>query len=154
MPHIATVIHEQNAALAAGRGVPGARHINLKSMMVSNPMSVRLGSLLKPLACQSNQPTPQDWLSHNRWALQQRCYLTDLYNASTCHAAFEKLPSCLEATQMAYMDGTVARRSDSIRMCDNVYPEHVEGRDLLNVERRVRAMSSASNLFLVLTERV
>ncbi|EKM51075.1 uncharacterized protein PHACADRAFT_103966, partial [Phanerochaete carnosa HHB-10118-sp] len=116
VPHIATVIHEQNAALAAGRGVPGAKHINLESMMVSNPMS--------------------DWLSHNRWALQQRCYLTDFYNASACHAAYEELPSCLEAIQMAYMDDTITRRFDSIHICNNIHPELVEGRDLQNVELR------------------
>jgi carboxypeptidase C (cathepsin A) len=42
VPHIATMIHEQNLALAAGKGHPGAVHINLESMMISNPMSVSL----------------------------------------------------------------------------------------------------------------
>lgn len=115
VPHIATVIHKQNNALAAGNGkIPGARHINLESMMVSNPLS--------------------DWLSHNRWALQQRCYLTDLYNASVCHDAFQKLPACLEATQMAYMHDTVARRSAAIDACDSIWPDVVEGRCYENVE--------------------
>ena len=52
IPHIATVIHEQNTALAqsmVSRGklatspllVPGAQHINLESLMISNPYSVR-----------------------------------------------------------------------------------------------------------------
>ncbi|GJE95377.1 carboxypeptidase [Phanerochaete sordida] len=113
VPHIATVIHEKNAALAAGRGRPGARHINLESMMVSNPMS--------------------DWLSHNRWALQQRCYLTDFYNASACADAFAKLPACLEATQMAFMDDTVERRAAALHECYAVYPA-IEGRDMQNVE--------------------
>jgi hypothetical protein len=40
IPHIATVINEQNTALAAGKGLPGAIHLNLESMMVSNPISV------------------------------------------------------------------------------------------------------------------
>jgi carboxypeptidase C (cathepsin A) len=40
VPHIATVIYEQNTALAAGKGQPGAIHINLESLMVSNPISV------------------------------------------------------------------------------------------------------------------
>lgn len=41
IPHIATVIHEENLALASGKGNPGAIHIKLESMMVSNPYSVR-----------------------------------------------------------------------------------------------------------------
>ncbi|THH03727.1 hypothetical protein EW146_g10356 [Bondarzewia mesenterica] len=41
VPHIATVIHEQNKALALGEGQPEAIHINLDSLMVSNPYSVR-----------------------------------------------------------------------------------------------------------------
>ncbi|KAJ7017866.1 Alpha/Beta hydrolase protein [Mycena alexandri] len=40
VPHIATVIHQQNLAVAAGRGQPGSIRINLESIMVSNPMSV------------------------------------------------------------------------------------------------------------------
>ncbi len=40
VPHIATVIYEQNLALAAGKGQSGAVHINLESMMVNNPISV------------------------------------------------------------------------------------------------------------------
>lgn len=54
---------------------------------------------------------------------------------------------------MAYMDDTVIRRSDSVHLCDSVYPELVEGRDLQNVEHHVRVLSPALNLFLVLTER-
>lgn len=42
IPHIATVIHNENLALASGKGKPGAVHINLESMMVSNPLSVRI----------------------------------------------------------------------------------------------------------------
>lgn len=40
VPHIATVIHEQNQALASGKGQPGAVHINLESLIISNPFSV------------------------------------------------------------------------------------------------------------------
>ncbi|KAF7364768.1 SET domain-containing protein [Mycena venus] len=65
VPHIATVIHEQNIALAAGKGQPGVVHINLETMMVSNPLS--------------------DATSHFGWLLQTRCYdVPDMYNASTC----------------------------------------------------------------------
>ncbi|GJE95373.1 carboxypeptidase [Phanerochaete sordida] len=115
VPHIATVIHEQNAALAAGHGHPGARHINLSSMLVSNPIS--------------------DFLSHHRWVLQQRCYFTDIYNASTCNAAFAALPACLEAAQLAYIDSTLTRRVAARDACAAVTPD-IEGRDLQNVERK------------------
>jgi hypothetical protein len=41
VPNIATVIHEQNAAISLRKGAHGARHINLESLMISNPVSVR-----------------------------------------------------------------------------------------------------------------
>ncbi|KAJ3552169.1 hypothetical protein NM688_g4293 [Phlebia brevispora] len=105
IPHIATVIHDQNIlvrnmvdiaqdydgrALSLYRLVPdrngglplqGARHVNLESMMVSNPYS--------------------DILHHYRWALVQRCQ-TGLFNASLCAQFNAALPACLEAIQVAY----------------------------------------------------
>ncbi|KAJ7127665.1 hypothetical protein C8R44DRAFT_733107 [Mycena epipterygia] len=84
VPHIATVIHEQNIALAAGKGKPGAIHLNLESMMISNPIS-----------------WSQDATSHFTWLLQTRCYLADMYNASTCAEMFEILPACLDSIQLA-----------------------------------------------------
>lgn len=41
IPHIATVIHEQNIAIANGHGTAGAKPLNFEAMMVSNPLSVR-----------------------------------------------------------------------------------------------------------------
>ncbi|KAJ7461971.1 alpha/beta-hydrolase [Mycena latifolia] len=81
IPHIATVIHEQNIALAAGKGQPGAVHINLESIMVSNPIS--------------------DATSHFTWLLHMRCYLADMYNVTTCAEMFEVLPACLDGIQLA-----------------------------------------------------
>ncbi|KAF7348186.1 SET domain-containing protein [Mycena sanguinolenta] len=81
VPHIATVTHEQNIALAKGKGQPGAIHINLESMMVSNPIS--------------------DAKSHFTWLLQTRCYNVEMYNASTCDEMFKILPTCLESIQFA-----------------------------------------------------
>ncbi|GJE94626.1 hypothetical protein PsYK624_107970 [Phanerochaete sordida] len=79
---------------------------------------------------------PQDFLSYHRWALQQRCYLTDVYNASICTAAFAALPACLEpAAQLAYMDRTLMRRVAARDACALVTPD-IEGRDLQNVERK------------------
>lgn len=40
VPNIATVIHEENRAVALGNGQPGAVPINLESLMISNPISV------------------------------------------------------------------------------------------------------------------
>jgi len=83
VPHIATVIHEQNTALAAGTRQPdGMGHINLESMMVSNPIS--------------------DATSHFTWLLQTRCYInTNMYNASTCAEMFRLLPTCLDSIRLA-----------------------------------------------------
>ncbi|KAJ7606572.1 alpha/beta-hydrolase [Mycena polygramma] len=82
VPHIATVIHEQNVALAAGKGQAGAVHLNLESMMISNPIS--------------------DATSHFTWLLQTRCYnVPDMYNTSTCAEMFRILPTCLDSIQFA-----------------------------------------------------
>ena len=42
IPHIATVIHEQNQLISNGKQphIPGARLVNMKALMVSNPISV------------------------------------------------------------------------------------------------------------------
>ncbi|KAJ7738412.1 alpha/beta-hydrolase [Mycena metata] len=82
IPHMATVIQEQNLAIAKGKGLPGAVPINLESMMVSNPIS--------------------DATSHFAWLLQMRCYnVPDMYNASTCAELFEVLPTCLDSIRFA-----------------------------------------------------
>ncbi|KAJ6551779.1 Alpha/Beta hydrolase protein [Mycena capillaripes] len=82
LPHIATMIHEQNLALAAGKGHPGAVHVNLDSMMISNPMS--------------------DATSHFTWFLQTACHgKVDMFNASTCAEKFQNLPKCLDSIRLA-----------------------------------------------------
>ncbi|KAJ7181596.1 alpha/beta-hydrolase [Mycena crocata] len=101
VPHMATVIHEQNVALAHGKGQPGAIHINLESMMVSNPIS--------------------DATSHFTWLLQQRCNnVPDMYNASTCRDLFEILPTCLDSIQLAQQgpEWSVERRVAAQNTCD------------------------------------
>ncbi len=40
LPHIATVIQEGNAKVASGKTPLSVKHINLESIMVSNPLSV------------------------------------------------------------------------------------------------------------------
>ncbi|KAJ7741393.1 Alpha/Beta hydrolase protein [Mycena metata] len=97
IPHIATVIHEQNLAIAKGKGLPGAVPINLESMM--------------------------DATSHFTWLLQMRCYnVPDMYNASTCAELFEVLPTCLDGIRFAQEgpwlpDRHVRRRIHATNWC-------------------------------------
>ncbi|KAF7297879.1 SET domain-containing protein [Mycena chlorophos] len=82
VPHIATVIHEQNLLVAKHKGQPGAIPIHLESLMVSNPIS--------------------DAASHFRWMLYERCTLFDnMYNATTCAELAPVLPACLDAIEFA-----------------------------------------------------
>ncbi|KAF7290070.1 hypothetical protein HMN09_01312100 [Mycena chlorophos] len=82
VPHIATVIHEQNLLVAKHKGQPGAIPIHLESMMVSNPVS--------------------DAASNFRWKLYERCTLfTNMYNATTCAELAPLLPVCLDAIAFA-----------------------------------------------------
>ncbi|KAJ7354087.1 alpha/beta-hydrolase [Mycena albidolilacea] len=101
VPHIATVIHEQNLALAAGKGHPGAIRINLESMMVSNPMS---------------DPT-----SHFSWFLQTACHsdVNNIYNASTCAEMYQILPACLDSIRFAEQapGWSVERRAAAQNIC-------------------------------------
>ncbi|KAJ7249120.1 Alpha/Beta hydrolase protein [Mycena haematopus] len=100
VPHIATVIHEQNLALAAGKGHPGAVHINLESIMISNPLS--------------------DATSHFTWFLQTACYgSVEMYNASTCTEMYQRLPSCLDSIRFAEQapGWSVERRAAAQDLC-------------------------------------
>ncbi|KAF7359783.1 SET domain-containing protein [Mycena venus] len=100
VPHIATVIHQQNLAVAAGRGQPGDIHINLESMMVSNPMS--------------------DATSHFSWFLDRLCFgPVPMYNASTCAEKFQDLPKCLDSIRFAEQvpGWDVERRSAAGKLC-------------------------------------
>lgn len=146
IPHIATVIQEGNIALASGTPlIRGAKHINLESMMVSNPRSVRLLSC--PLLALYPSMTlgerliddPQDALSHYRWVLQQNCIYTDYFNATLCHSGYAQLPECLERVQFAYENGSARARSEAGEMCDKALRIPVAGRSQENVELHVRS---------------
>ncbi|KAK7048758.1 Alpha/Beta hydrolase protein [Favolaschia claudopus] len=107
IPHIATVIHEQNIALAAGKGQPGAVHINLESMMLSNPLSVSVVGFRR-----------KDAISHFGWILQHRCYnVPDMYNTTTCAELFQVLPTCLEAIQLAQQQSAPEPRVAAMNLC-------------------------------------
>ncbi|KAJ7461953.1 Alpha/Beta hydrolase protein [Mycena latifolia] len=111
VPNIATVIHEQNLALAAGKGQAGAIHINLESMM--------------------------DATSHFTWLLQMRCYLADMYNATTCVEMFEQLPACLDSIQLARQGpGSVERRLAAQTICTPLEAGDTHGTVVEDVRRK------------------
>ncbi|KAJ7153077.1 alpha/beta-hydrolase [Mycena crocata] len=97
VPNIATVIHEQNLLLANGGGHPGAVHINLDALILSNPLS-------NPMA-------------HFGWVLQYRCVEHQIYNATQCRTLYAELPACLEAIQMAVDVPTVQNRRAAAHSC-------------------------------------
>jgi len=116
IPHIAIVIHEQNQAINRGRGQPGARHINLESIMISNPLS--------------------DSLSHWRWLLHHRCYNTQVYNSTTCGDLYSHLPGCLEGIQFAYENPTVENRVRALNICVPLEFGERNGTMLENVKKK------------------
>ncbi|KAF7364774.1 hypothetical protein MVEN_00347300 [Mycena venus] len=129
VPHTATVIHEQNIALAAGKGQPGAVHINLESMMVSNPVS--------------------DATSHYTWMLQTRCYnVPDMYNASTCAEMFKILPNCLESIQLAQQapGWSVERRIAAQKICRALDVGDTHGTVVEDVRKKCDAKKSSDCL--------
>ncbi|KAF7338107.1 SET domain-containing protein [Mycena venus] len=85
VPHIATVIQEKNAlnAKAPTRSV-GTVHINLESLIVSNPTS--------------------DPIAHYRWLLYYYCELHTVYDADTCASMYAKLPECLDLIAVSLQD--------------------------------------------------
>ncbi|KAJ6529087.1 alpha/beta-hydrolase [Mycena vulgaris] len=97
VPNIATVIHEQNLLLKSGRGLPGAVHINLDALILSNPLT---------------NPA-----SHWRWLLQYRCMDHQLYNSTQCQTSYSELPACLDSIEMAFDIPTRANRLASLELC-------------------------------------
>ncbi|KAJ7661970.1 alpha/beta-hydrolase [Mycena polygramma] len=97
VPNIATVIHEQNLLLESGQGQPGAVHINLDALILSNPIS-------NPMA-------------HFTWLLQYRCVDHALYNSTRCQRLYAALPACLESIEMAFKVPTRENRVTSMELC-------------------------------------
>ncbi|KZT57241.1 alpha/beta-hydrolase [Calocera cornea HHB12733] len=113
VPHIGHVVHEENRKVASGHGQPGAKHINLDSLMISNPWS--------------------DAEMHMRWALQQRCYYTSLYNATQCTELFSLLPVCLDAISYGLTNSTAKNRKDALATCAPIIAGDTHGWDLQDV---------------------
>ncbi|KAJ7709684.1 Alpha/Beta hydrolase protein [Mycena rosella] len=94
VPNIATVIQEQNRALASD-STSSAVHINLESLMISNPTS--------------------DPMAHFRWLLYFYCELHSVYDAPTCAAMYAKLPACLDLIELSLQDAGLSERASSAR---------------------------------------
>ncbi|KAF7364787.1 SET domain-containing protein [Mycena venus] len=102
-PHLVHLFYRGNIAFVAGKGQPGAVHIDLESRMVSNPIS--------------------DATSHFAWLLQTRCYdVPDMYNASTCAEMVEILPTRLESIQFVQQtpEWSVERRVAAQDICQKL----------------------------------
>ncbi|EJD35581.1 alpha/beta-hydrolase [Auricularia subglabra TFB-10046 SS5] len=99
VPNIASVIHQHNKELAHGRGPAGARHINLESLMLSNPLS-----------------DARSWFS---WHLQNVCHnaIRNAYNETQCEEYYQLLPGCLETVQFAYEHSTPENRLAAFEEC-------------------------------------
>ncbi|KAI0313693.1 Alpha/Beta hydrolase protein [Amylostereum chailletii] len=117
VPNIATVIHEQNRAIQRGEGMPGAQHINLDSMMLSNPFA--------------------DPMSHYLWLLHYRCEISKVHDATTCGELYALLPSCLESIDLAYTVPSLPNRVAAADLCYiKLSSGSTQGRMLEDVRRR------------------
>ncbi|KZO96870.1 alpha/beta-hydrolase [Calocera viscosa TUFC12733] len=128
VPHIGHVVHEENKKVASGRGQPGAKHINLDSLMISNPWSVSRCTTYA--SCDSWR---QDAEMHMRWLLQQRCYYTSLYNSTQCSDFYELLPVCLDAVSYGLSNSTAYNRRQALHTCYPIIGGDTHGWDLQDV---------------------
>ncbi|KAJ7156963.1 alpha/beta-hydrolase [Mycena crocata] len=81
VPNVATVIQENNQAIASPSKLSGAIHINLESLMITNPFS--------------------DPVAHYRWLLYFYCELHSVYDETTCADMYAKLPECLDLVELS-----------------------------------------------------
>ncbi|KAJ7643133.1 alpha/beta-hydrolase [Mycena polygramma] len=114
VPNIATVIHEQNILRHMGHGRPGAIHINLEALILSNPGT--------------------DPMSHFRWLLQYRCD-HNVYNSTTCQTLYSELPSCLESIDLAWEIPSVDNRVRAWNVCYNLGTGDTHGTVIEDIRR-------------------
>ncbi|KZV74021.1 alpha/beta-hydrolase [Peniophora sp. CONT] len=115
VPNIATVLQEENKAIASGEGRLGGSHINLDALLVSNPWT--------------------DPMAFFRWVLYYRCELHSLYNATTCAELYSKLPECLDTISMAFQDSTVHNRRLADETCSRLQVPGQNGTLAENINR-------------------
>ncbi|KAJ7292482.1 Alpha/Beta hydrolase protein, partial [Mycena rebaudengoi] len=115
VPNIATVIHRQNLLIARGAGQPGAIHINLEALVLSNPLS-------SPLA-------------HFQWLLHYRCKVHQIHNSTVCSDLYAELPACLENIEMALEVPTVKNRVAAWEFCATMLERDTNGTVVEDIRR-------------------
>ncbi|CAK5270086.1 unnamed protein product [Mycena citricolor] len=137
VPHIATVIHEQNLLVAQRKGQPGAVHINLESMMLVNPFTVCW--IVTPAYAYAHTETLQSARSHFTWLLHYRCHhVKHMYNTTTCDELYTNvLPRCLDAIDYAYQvpHWDIDRRVAASEICGELDQADTHGVLLEDVRR-------------------
>ncbi|PBK87045.1 alpha/beta-hydrolase [Armillaria gallica] len=118
VPHIATVIHEQNQRHA------GVIDINLEALLLSNPFS--------------------DPASHYKWQLFYMCTVTNVYSATTCAYLHAVLPFCLESIEMSMKSPTLENKRALMKLCEAIEGD-AHGRVIEDV-RRVCLPTDPGNL--------
>ncbi|KAF9002263.1 alpha/beta-hydrolase [Cyathus striatus] len=116
MPNIATVIHEQNLAISLGKGQPGAKRINLESIMISNPLT--------------------NPISHFSWILQYLCAEKHVYNETACTELHAGQPLCLEKIHLAFEIPTVENRFGAANYCWSHFDADTNGTVIEDVRRK------------------
>ncbi|KAJ7444887.1 alpha/beta-hydrolase [Mycena latifolia] len=105
IPNIATVIQEKNRGIGSDKTFPGV-HINLESLMISNPSS--------------------DPMSRYRWLLYFYCELHSVYDAATCAAMYAKLPECLDLIELSLQDTGFSESANSARRVAQKACAHIQ----------------------------
>ncbi|VDC00294.1 unnamed protein product [Peniophora sp. CBMAI 1063] len=116
VPTIATVIQEENQAIAMGEGKLHATHIDLEALLVSNPWT--------------------DPLAYHRWLLYYRCELHPFYNATTCAELYGTLPACLESIELSFQNSTAHNRRLAEETCASFRRYGQNGTLMENINRR------------------
>ncbi|KAJ6597106.1 alpha/beta-hydrolase [Mycena vulgaris] len=106
IPNIATVIQEKNVALAAEKTSSNGIHINLESLLISNPIS--------------------DPMAHYRWLLYFYCELHSVYDAATCATMYAELPACLDLIELSLQDPGFSDSANSARRAARQACMHIQ----------------------------
>lgn len=118
VPNIATVIHEENKAIQAGKGKANAELIDLQALILSNPLS--------------------DPMTHWTWLLQYRCVLHQVYNSTTCTNMYTKLPSCIDSIRSSFSNtADRAGRVKALEICGELNDGDAHGIVIEDIRRTV-----------------
>ncbi|ORY24444.1 alpha/beta-hydrolase [Naematelia encephala] len=110
LPHMAHEINEQNKLLALGKAKSGTKHINLESIMISNPML--------------------DPISHITGLPLSMCKYHQIWNETECTELYEAVPSIIELMRRAVASPTLEHKIPALHAMG-----HWEAKDLHGVSR-------------------